>query len=593
MSSARLVKNRLLVWLLCLGAVVVLASVAAHFARRPSSGSLPPSEAYPHLAPLFAQVLAQARTKVSEAPANDDAWRFLARLYQANRLFEQARTCYRVVASRPPGLSASDHYYLSDIAQNEGDLEAAKSELREVLAKEPTYLPARLSLATVLFKSGREAEASEIWSALLSETPNQPQASVGLARFELQQGQDVAAIQRLESLMGAHLDSVSGAALLSQVLRRHGQIERADALAQISRQKQEAAPLDPWMDALFADCYDGQTLSLRFEEQANAGQIDAALPLLDRVATLDPKSWIPHLLKGWSFARAHADRQALVQYQLALDKQGDPERIVPLVVASQMALNEPDAALTFLQEQHALHPSSIDLLRVYADLAFRLKNEGLARELLPVLLRAEPYLYSANIDLAKLLWTIDREQAVQCLERIRKAFPGDVASRGLLGQHYLEHAQPASAIAPLEEALPVAGESAAHARITGMLASAYLRLGDDALTAGHTEEALSSFEKASQLVSTNIDAYAGVAKAALPLKRYQRAADALTKLAGLQPENPTIQLSLGDVQFQNNQPVEARAHWTRALELTPAADAELREALISRIDGRVSPETLH
>ncbi len=585
-------KIRRSVWLIVGGAACIVATLIFVIRSRAPEVVLPPLLHYAQLPETFSQALQRNRTRVLADPRNTDALRGLARLYHSNRLYDEARACYRIIAARSPGLSARDHYYLSDISQNAGDLETAQSELRLVLAEAPTYQPARLTLAETLFKSGRADEAAQVWTAIVATEPNQAQASLGLARFELQQGNDDAAVSRLERLIGAHLDCVSGAALLSQVLSRRGQAERAAALAEMSRRKHEPAPVDPWLDDLLADCYDSQRLTLRFEEMLYSGQLAAALPLLDRVEALDPKSWTPQLLRGWSLANGHHDREAVEQYRLALKKGGDPEQIVPLVVASMLVLDQVKEAFTFVAHHYAQNPDSTDILTAYADLAVRLGNDPLAKELLSKLLQKEPYLYRANMSLAKLLWSSsEHEQAVQCVQRIVKAFPSDVASRGLLAQHYLEHADPRSAISPLEQALSVAGNTPALERLTAMLESAYLQVGSADAIAGRFESAADYFAKASHLVPTQVEAFAGEANAATQLKQFRRAADALAKLAALQPDNPTIQLSLGDVLYQENEFSEARPHWARALQLAAANDSELRKALQDRLDGRISAET--
>ena len=62
-------------------------------------------------------------------------------------------------------------------------------------------------------------------------------------------------------------------------------------------------------------------------------------------------------------------------------------------------------------------------------------------------------------------------------------------------------------------------------------------------------------------------------------------------MATLQPDNPTIYLSLGDVWYQDGQPDQARRNWEKALQFAAAGDAELRSALGDRLSGRITAET--
>jgi tetratricopeptide (TPR) repeat protein len=227
----------------------------------------PESRASPrpvNLPAQFDQVLQTARDKVRSHGNDPGEMRKLAHLYQANRLYPEARGCYQAIAVTPAGLTARDHYYLADIAQNENDLAGAQTELRAVLQTEPGYVPARLALAEALFKSGREEEAGKEYSAVLAIEAHHPQASLGLARIELQRGDEEAAVARLDELMAEHPEATSAAALFAQVLERRGEADRAIAMAQWSLQKPEPIPADPWMSELWVDLYDIQRLGLKF-----------------------------------------------------------------------------------------------------------------------------------------------------------------------------------------------------------------------------------------------------------------------------------------------------------------------------------------
>ncbi|HET7536334.1 MAG TPA: tetratricopeptide repeat protein, partial [Candidatus Didemnitutus sp.] len=223
--------------------------------RAAAPPSPPASVAARHdnLPPAFDQALRAALDRVGASNNDPEELRKLARLYHANRLYADAAACYRTIAASPTGLVARDHYYLADIAQNENDLAAAEKEFRAVISSEPRYVPARLSLADALFKSGRPEEAEKEYAAVLAIEANQPQAMLGLARIELQGGDDDAAVARLDELMAAHPESTAGAAVFAQVLERRGETDRATAMAQWSQQKPELPPADPWLNALLAD----------------------------------------------------------------------------------------------------------------------------------------------------------------------------------------------------------------------------------------------------------------------------------------------------------------------------------------------------
>jgi tetratricopeptide (TPR) repeat protein len=563
---------------------------ALHQSARENTAPLPVATRA-DLPEQFNQAAQTARETLRALPRDPAALRKLAHLYQANRFFPEARAVYRTL-EEIKSLDARDHYCLADIAQNESDLERALTELRAAVALEPSYLPAQVVLADALFKSGREDEAEKTYTAISVRAPLHPQATVGLARLALQRGDDNAAVALLEKLLAAHPESTSAAALLAQVLSRRGESERAEALAQWSRQKHEPVASDPWMTELLADCYDRQRLALKFEEYFFSGQITEAVPFLRRIEELDPQSAIPPLLRGWSQSRSNHDAEAVEEFRTALARGGDAEKIVPLMVTSLLKLDRVPEAAGLAGEYHRKLPSSQAFLLAYADAVVRLGSEEKTREILTELLAGQPYLYAQNLELAKILWKSgERDEAAKCLRRIVQFYPNDVASRGLLGQYYLEKSEPRSAIAPLEEALSQAGtETAARERLSAMLVTAHLQVAGAALEKASYAEAVESYDRLLRLDPKNLEAYLGKANACAQLQQFGRAAEALEKMATLDPENPTIFLSLGDVLFQSGDSVAARRRWEQAVQLVAPRDAELKAVLNRRLSGNVSVE---
>jgi Flp pilus assembly protein TadD len=591
-EESRMITPRTKRWSLVCGACLAVAAGLV-LASRAISPKLPGESYYGNLPQAFNQALGNARGTVRRNDFDPEDLRALAHLYHANRLHEEARACYAIIA-KGSKLTAHDHYYLADIAQYEGDLERARTELQAVAEAEPGYLPARLELGDVLFKSGRADEAAEEYGAILQLEPNQPQALFGLARIDLLKGDDAAAVARLEGLMASHPEMTSGAGLLAQVLDRRGDARRAAAMRQWSRQKPEPVPADPWMDALLADCYDVQRLGLKFEEYFASGQVALAVPLLDRVAELDPKSPIPELLRGWTQARDHHDLEAVQEYRKALEKGGDPEKLCPYMVQSMLALGKVDDAARLMAGYYAKKPDSIPILTAYAQVAVKQGDTNMVRVLLRKVLDKEPYDYSANFNLARVLWASgERDEAAACLGRIAEVKPSDIASRALLGEYYLGKPDPVAAIAPLEQA--IAHESAPgplHKNLEAMLYTAYVQAGNAAVEKGRLAEAVATYyEKAIALSPENPAAYADKAVASVQFKEWRGAAAALEKLASLQPRNPTVYLSLGDVQFQEGEGEQAHRNWRRALELAGAGDKDLTNAINARLTGPVTADT--
>ena len=579
-------------------AACALAAVAAGVILMARSGVLMRTggSSYGNLPPAFARALKSARDRALRDGHSADDVRALAHLYHANRLFDEARTSYELLQAMPGGLDARDHYYLADIAQYQGDLERAESELRSVVGGAPEYLPARLGLGNVLFKEGKADVAKKEYRDILATDANQPEAMFALAKIDLLDGDEDAAVALLDALMASHPENASGAGLYAQILDRRGDKVRMAEMTHRSRQRPEPEPQDPWMDALLADCYDKQSLGLKFEEYYTCGEIDRAVPLLGRFEELDPKSPIPNLLRGVMQSRVHDDAGAVREYREALEKGANPEKICPYIAQSMLALGKASEAAELLAGYYAKMPDSIPILTAYADVVAKQGNTALATILLSRVLEKEPYLVAENMSLARILWTAgDRDGAAKCLERAAKASPNDVLSRSFLGEYYLGNGDPVSAIAPLEQALAnESHETPTFKKLTAMLTAAYLMAGGAEEEKGRYGAAISGYyEKAIRLAPGNPAGYARRAQACARAGRFRDAAQSLEKLASLQPGNPTVYLSLGDVLYQDGKREEARLNWQKALELAPAGDTLLRNAIGRRLTGPITEDTFN
>jgi tetratricopeptide (TPR) repeat protein len=575
-------------------AVVVggLAVIAWWFVRK-SHRALPPLVEYPQLPPAFTRALQVVRKAAEGGEAGHDELARLARLYQANGFFAEAAACYAQIPLRKFVLSAEDHYLIADVALNRKDPATAQTELRASIAEERQYLPAHLRLAELLFETGDLKGAASEYEQTLKLDSENPTAALSLARIDLQRGNEAGAVQRLDRLLVAQPRFAEAASLLAPILERRGEKERAAAMRQMSRQTFQPRPSDPVIDAMMKECHDRTRLLARVEAYVRANRLDDAVSLLDRVEELDSKGWYSHLLRGWARARGSHNSEAILEYERALEAGGDAETVVPLIAQAYAGNARFADGLVRLKAFQEKYPDSGLILGAYAQLAMQGKQPALARELLTTLTAREPYLYKPNLDLANLCWNVgNKAEAVTCLQRVANVYVMDIVSRELLGRHFLEEGDPKLAIAPLEQALPQAKlESAAHEKITELLHTALMTVGEIDMTAERFEPAADAFGKAVAIWPTDLDALTGKADACIQLKRWAEAAETLKTVLSLQPDNPAIFMRLGDVLYQNGDVETAKARWERALRLASAGKrVDLQGPLERRLSGPITPD---
>jgi tetratricopeptide (TPR) repeat protein len=120
-----------------------------------------------------------------------------------------------------------------------------------------------------------------------------------------------------------------------------------------------------------------------------------------------------------------------------------------------------------------------------------------------------------------------------------------------------------------------------------MLDTAYLSAGSLEASRGHYEKAASFSEKSILLVPNGMRGYGLKANVCRKMKDFKGAEQALEKMSSLDPAEPMIELSIGDVVYQAGDRDKAREHWQRALQLAPSNATELRAAVGLRLGGHV------
>jgi tetratricopeptide (TPR) repeat protein len=532
-----------------------------------------------------------ARTAVAEG-SGPEAIRELARLYHANHRDAEAARCYDLLLTRVRDITPQDRYLRADLALRRGDLARAQSELRNVLEKAPDYVPAQLALGLAQLKSGQTEAAAAQFTEILAENPQHIEASVTLARLEMQRSDESAARARLEQLVAARPEATSAVTLLAQWVERQGEVERAQKLRELSRQRPEPAMPDPWKEVLDDYVYDHALLGLHFEELAQSGEGERAARFLRRIEELAPGSAVPHLLQGAVAARERRHRDAVEHLQAALARGGDVETIAPALTTALLALGQTETAQTLLQRYLAERPESVPLQVAYSEVFVKEKNRPSAREVLSRALEYQPYLVPQNMALAEILWAGgEYDAAAHYLRRVAQIDVKHFAARALLGEHHLRRGDSSAALAVLEQAQTLAPDEAeVRASFAGLHASAHLQAGQTAVAEGSAEQALAHFDHAAAIAPGEPQAQAGRAQVLMQLGDYGRAADALQKLAELQPENPTILLSLGDVRLRQGRTDLAVQHWTAARRLVAPGDERLRAALDHRLGSAASSE---
>ncbi|MCC5024020.1 MAG: tetratricopeptide repeat protein [Candidatus Synoicihabitans palmerolidicus] len=222
-----------------------------------------------------------------------DAFAELGRLYHSNGYLETAMVCYTGLASIQPDEARWPHLHASILA-GFGQAASALNLWQQVIALDPTYVPARLRLVDLLLKTNQRDAAITAYRDALAQDRDNAWALLGLARIEFEDENYRDARPRLERIV-ALTNYTLGYDLIVTLYERLGLDDRAAAI----RGRAEASgayrdPPDPWLDELMADCYDPFRLALEACTKARSGDSTTAVVWLERAIAVAPQDLSAH-----------------------------------------------------------------------------------------------------------------------------------------------------------------------------------------------------------------------------------------------------------------------------------------------------------
>src|SRR5574340_732793 len=137
--------------------------------------------------PVVSTQIREAYAAALARPNDSDAVGKLGMLLDAYQQYAVAGICYR----RAHLLSPSAFSWAYDLAYVEmklGQYRDASAEFQAALKIRPDYFPATLNLAECLLAIGQLPESRELFEAITSKYPENPEGYYGLGRVEVQQG---------------------------------------------------------------------------------------------------------------------------------------------------------------------------------------------------------------------------------------------------------------------------------------------------------------------------------------------------------------------------------------------------------------------
>lgn len=505
----------------------------------------------------------------------------LAKLYHANEFLSEAKQCYELILKLNRDAPVEVYYYLANISKYTGDAEAAKRYLKETAMRDPEYMPALLELAELNYKTGLSQEAIDVYRRVLELDTSNPYALLGIARDSMRNAKNEEALILLMQLARHNPDFGSGIAMLTQVLDRLGERERAAAIRKENPNRKSVAPDNPWMEQLMQSSYDTQRLSFDFENYLKAGQIEKAMASLDRIETLVPDSWNPHLLRGHAYYQMKQYAAAIPQFRQSLKLGGDAATLYYYLVVSLKESGDLERAEDEARMGLEVVPDTTELYIELANILLKKRKFKEPMSLLEKAIELDGLSIAANRTLAELYWKSGRrKKAVDRLKVLQLILPEDISSRAMIGEYYLSEGEIDIAMEALSQAFSIDSE---NEQIGKLLSLAQMRSANEAARNGAFDEAIQGYELAVESNPRNEEAYFNKVKLCLHLEYYDKAEDAVRSLLEMKPNEATLYVTLGDIQSSAGKTYEANQSWDRALEIS-AGSKQIEAAIKQRRD---------
>lgn len=371
--------------------------------------------------PAAREMLGRAQRAAAERPKNAEAAIALGRALQAWEQWESAHQAYERAAALAPDAFAP-RYLDAVVLQRLARHREAAARLKEALAIDAAYLPARLRLAEALYESGDLAAAAPLFAALVAEAAAEPAARVGLGRIAAREGRHQAAIEHFEraielfpELGAAHYGLARG----YRAAGRAADAARALAAHQAFGPRWPALP-DPILSAVTGLRDDPRALLARGVASAKDGDLQAGIAAHEAALAADPSLVQAHANLLTLYGRAQNWPRAEAHYRRALDAgiaTAELHYDYGVVLGMQERWDEAEAAYRRALELNPLHVQAHNNL---GQIFERRRDLAAATAQYAKAVEIQPSLRIARFNLGRMLMAANRlPEAIGQFEKLQ------------------------------------------------------------------------------------------------------------------------------------------------------------------------------
>ncbi len=415
-----------------------------------------PELALDDLPPRVRAGLARAYGEAQAHPRDPAAVERLAMLLHAYEQYSSADVCYRIARRLAP--SSLGSAYLSGVVQAElGNSTAAVVSLREAVAIDRAYLPARVRLAETLMNAGDLAASRMEYEGLVHEFPELAIAHYGLGQVASALGDVKTAAKEYECAVAAAPQFGAAHYALALTYRDIGDRDRAHSHLEAYERFGRRRPMlpDRLLEQVRGLRSTARDLIAEGARLVSAGRLQDAIARHLKALEADPAAVQAHVNLIALYGRTDSPKEAEEHYHAALAQ--DPN----------------------LAEAHYNYGVLLAQLRRYPEAADAFLKT----------LDVDPFHAQAHNNLATLL--LQQGRVEEAAAHYREALANDPQHRTArfnLGRALVMMGRPREAVEQLRRIL--VPEDADTPRFTYALATAYFAAGDTARAQQYGQAAL-------------------------------------------------------------------------------------------------------
>ncbi|GGA60661.1 hypothetical protein GCM10011507_10250 [Edaphobacter acidisoli] len=175
-----------------------------------------------------AELASAVALKTDNQALKAHAYRALARIDRTARPADASAELLNALSLSPE--TPDDILLSGEIAESSGDLAAAESAYRRLLATDPANTQGTAALIHILIREKKPSDAETLLTAALNKTPNDPTLNAQLASLYESQNQPEKALPLAEKLHSANPADPNLTRLLARLYAENSQFDKADPL---------------------------------------------------------------------------------------------------------------------------------------------------------------------------------------------------------------------------------------------------------------------------------------------------------------------------------------------------------------------------